>query len=336
MGAAMSLALVAVVGVPLALVALREEQTQVDNGRDAPANAQQAQPAQSEAALPETRPTQAKGAPEQVATIVTPAPLQSVPTLAPAADIAAPEPQAGGVAAAPPPPAPPPPSLVQRSAIPVETTARRQSGFAANAPLVVAKARTDDSAPIESIVLAGSRIRSSAESDRTRQAEESGATESIVVSGSRRRSPAEAARARRGDWNACTVDDPDRSLDGCKRLINPAEKGAAERAAAHVSDGLALAWDGDNDGAIEAFGAAIALDPRMAFAYLNRGLAYRQQGEAARAMADFDKAVRYAPSQARGYYHRSIALREKGDKRRAAADESRAVELDSRYESLFD
>ncbi len=76
--------------------------------------------------------------------------------------------------------------------------------------------------------------------------------------------------------------------------------------------------------------------PGWPLAYLNRGLAYRREGEDARALADFDKAVRYAPLAARGYYHRSVALRRQGDARRAGADERRAVELDSRYEALFD
>ncbi len=157
-----------------------------------------------------------------------------------------------------------------------------------------------------------------------------------MVTGSRIMSPAEIARARRGDWNACTVDDPAHRLDGCKRLVDPAAKGNAGRAAARVADGLTLAWDGDMDGAIAAFGAAIDIEPRLAIAYLNRGLAYQRNDDSARALADFDKAVRYAPLAARGYFHRSLALRLKGDARRAAADESRAIELDSRYEALFD
>ncbi|GAA0312468.1 hypothetical protein GCM10009087_23250 [Sphingomonas oligophenolica] len=160
---------------------------------------------------------------------------------------------------------------------------------------------------------------------------EEGASGDIVVTGAR------ASRRRdagRGDWNACTLDDPKRSLSGCRSLINPGAKGAAGQAAARVSDGLSLAWQGDMDGAITAFDQAIALQPRLSIAWLNRGLAWQRKGDLDRAIADLDQAVRYAPDAARGYYHRSLALREHGDRRRAAADEARAVDLDPDYEAV--
>ncbi|MDB5707855.1 MAG: hypothetical protein JWN66_4971, partial [Sphingomonas bacterium] len=150
----------------------------------------------------------------------------------------------------------------------------------------------------------------------------------IVVTGSR---VARLSRNLRGDWNACTVNDPNRSLAGCRNLVDPAATGPAGRAAARLADGLSLAWRGDNDGAIAAFDQAIALQPRLAFAWLNRGLAHERLGDLDRAIADLDRAVRYAPGAARGYYNRSLLLRQRGDTRRARADQSRAVDLDLRY-----
>jgi tetratricopeptide (TPR) repeat protein len=130
-----------------------------------------------------------------------------------------------------------------------------------------------------------------------------------------------AARSRRGDWNACTVDDPARSLSGCA-------------AGGRVAEGVALAWRGEWDEAVKAFDRAIADSPRSSSAYLNRGMARRRTGDVAGALADLDRAVRYAPGSARAYYNRSLALREKGDLRRARADEARAAELDERYRVL--
>ena len=165
-------------------------------------------------------------------------------------------------------------------------------------------------------------------------ADEESDDSNIVVSGSQRRG-SRAAR-RRGDWNACTVNDPEQSLRGCKSLLGTGKRGAGGAAAAHLSEGLAKAWQGDWSGAIERFDQAIALQPRLAFAYLNRGLARQQLGEMDRAAADLDLAIRNAPQSARGYYQRSLVRRMRGDERGASADMARAETLDPRYGALAD
>lgn len=157
-------------------------------------------------------------------------------------------------------------------------------------------------------------------------------TDDIVVSGTR--ATRSRAAAMRGDWNACTVNDPQQSLPRCKRLVDTGKKGSAGVAAAHLADGLTRAWQQEWRGAIDAFDKAIALEPRLAFAYLNRGLAWQHEGELERAGADLDLAVRYAPRAARGYYNRSLVRRQRGDERGARADLARAVDLDSRYDEL--
>jgi tetratricopeptide (TPR) repeat protein len=141
-------------------------------------------------------------------------------------------------------------------------------------------------------------------------------------------------RFRRGDWNACTVDDPTRSLRGCAGLVDPRARGEPGRAGAGIADGLALAWRGDFNGAIRVFDGVIAATPRSSFAYLNRGQVKRRIGDLDGALADLDRAVRYAPRTARAYYNRSLVLRQKGDLRQARADEVRAVDLDERYAPL--
>lgn len=140
----------------------------------------------------------------------------------------------------------------------------------------------------------------------------------------------------RGDWNACTIDDPKQSLAACKPLVNPGAKGNKGQAAAHLADGLSLAWQGNIDGAIVAFDQAIAINPKSSLAYLNRGLAWRRKGDDERALADLDQAVKLAPSMARGYYNRSLLLRERGEERPARADQARAVDLDPDYQPLID
>jgi tetratricopeptide (TPR) repeat protein len=137
-----------------------------------------------------------------------------------------------------------------------------------------------------------------------------------------------------GDWNACTINDPERSLQSCRRVIDPGAAGPNGRSAAHVADGLSHAWQGDLDGAIADFDRAIAISPRNAIAYLNRGLALQRKGELARAAADLDRAVRYAPQAARVYYNRGQLLRQRGEPDRARADEGRAVALDPDYAAV--
>ncbi|WP_163362517.1 hypothetical protein, partial [Escherichia coli] len=83
----------------------------------------------------------------------------------------------------------------------------------------------------------------------------------LVVTATRK---ARARKAdRRGDWNACTVQDPERSLRGCKRLVDPGAKGEAGIAAARLADGLARAWQDDWRGAIDALDQAIAVQPKL-------------------------------------------------------------------------
>lgn len=157
------------------------------------------------------------------------------------------------------------------------------------------------------------------------------AEDSVVVTGTR---IAARGAPRRGDWNACTVNDPSRTLSRCKKLANKGAKEARAQADTHLSDGLKQAWEGDLDGAITAFDQAISVAPDLSVAYLNRGLAYDRQGESARAIADLDRAVQHAPRSARAYYNRSLLLRKQGDTKRAEVDERRAIDLDPRYEAV--
>lgn len=157
------------------------------------------------------------------------------------------------------------------------------------------------------------------------------AESSIIVTGVR---ASMAKAAAREDWNACTVNDPRRNLQHCGHVVDPSAEGAAGRAAAQLADGLSLAWRGEVEAAIRAFDRAIEQAPNSSFAYLNRGLAHRRNGDLDRALADLDRAVRSDPGSARAYYVRSQLLRQNGKEQRARADEDRAVQLDPRYAPL--
>ena len=234
------------------------------------------------------------------------------------------------IAAAAPAPVPPPAAAAPRTPPPQPADAPEPAPppalMAAEAPAPVPEAevavhakRTPQiamSSPQAVTVISGDGIGDDSGSD-------------VVVTGTRRSRP-----IPRGDWNACTVDDPRRALERCKRQVNPGAKGDAGRAAAHHAEGLALAWDGDFEGAIEAFDAAIAIAPRQPLALLNRGLAYGHKGEVDQAIASLDQAIRQAPQAARGYYQRSLLLRAKGERRRADRDLARAVELDPGYAAV--
>jgi tetratricopeptide (TPR) repeat protein len=319
-GALAAACLVALIGLPMAWISLGDrltpharapgtvvERAAPSNSTNAAAMADASQPA------PVTGPAPARVASNAPPPGATSAVKAASPAAAPAEIApAAPSP--------PPPPAPAPPPPPP----PAEAFAKADDAVA-GVPAPQAQARISEPPALGGSNLA-SRTGRPAPAPSAASADE-GAEAAIAVTGTRIR----ARSAGRGDWNACTVDDPGRSLDRCRKLVDPARKGPAGEVEARVADGLSRAWEGDFEGAIRAFDQAIAAAPHSSFAYLNRGLAYRRSGDLGRALADLDRAVRYAPGEARSYYNRSLVLRQRGDLRRARADAERAADLDPRY-----
>lgn len=154
---------------------------------------------------------------------------------------------------------------------------------------------------------------------------------SVIVTGSR---VSRSRSVERGDWNACTVNDPERRLGRCRRLADKAPKAVHSQVENLLADALQRSWDGELEGAIAAFDAAIKVAPAMPVAYLNRGLIYDRQGNRTAAISDLNQAVRLSPRSARAYYNRSVLLRKYGDTSRARADELRAVQLDASYNDI--
>ncbi len=287
LGALAGAALVAVIALPLAWTAFDEQPYREARKPPAAAGPRPAPPAP--AAEPEAPPP-----PRQVLEPRPSAPAAAhrdpAPVVAPADAAKA---GAGPAAASPPldfAPAPPPAEPAPR---------------AVQAPAGEAEA--------DQVIVTGSRIpRPNLESSSPITV-----IDSAPAATARRSSAARAERS--GDWNACTVEDPRRSLAGCP---------------AAAAEGLERAWKGDWDGASRAFDEAVAAAPRSSDAHLNRALVRRRAGELERALADLDRAVRLSPRKARYYYHRARVLRQLGDADRARADEAKAVELDPLYSAV--
>lgn len=321
-GAFASILLVAVIAIPLALQ--RQAEMPPVPSRPAPAIERTIAtgPARPQAPAPERSAPVRQGSAHLSPT---PPPPAAKPAPEPLADAQAEPPQAAPATGAAP------------FASHELAASSQQGAMAAPAPPARMAAARPAPPPNAPIVVTGARLAAPSMTAATpvtvAREDEAGASETIVTTA--RKSRARKAD-RRGDWNACTVHDPERSLRDCKRLVDPGARGDAGVAAARLADGLARAWQGDWRGAIAALDQAVAAQPKRAFAYLNRGLAYGQEGDLARAEADLDLAVRYAPHAARGYYNRGLVRRMRGDERGADADMARARELDSRYEALED
>jgi len=257
-----------------------------------------------------------------------------VPERRPPAQAPAPAPAPGPTADVAPTQAPPPPAptaTAERPASEQAEPAEAPVGAAADAAEAAGRQEAAKESSAEeggsSIVVTGSRIRRPNLSSSVPVT--SIGSEELAARDRR----AERA-ARRGDWNACTIEDPGRSLERCEASVATVARGARGPAKEPLADGLSSAWNGDLEEATAAFDRAIELSPRSSSAWLNRGLAWRSRGDLDRALADLDRAVLYAPNDARAYYHRALVHRERGDLRRARADEERAVQLDPRYAPL--
>jgi hypothetical protein len=195
--------------------------------------------------------------------------------------------------------------------ITADRLAGRAQGFAAAPPPPPAAASNE--ANDQAVVVTGSRVAPAAPFGRIDTVDRS------VIA---HNPPTDDA------WNACTVLDPRRNLRACRGVLDPGAPGPAGRAAAHISDGLTSAWQGDLDRAIDAFSQAIDAAPGSSFAYLNRGLAWQRKGDDGRALADFNAAIARDPDSASAYYHRSLLLRARGETSRADGDARRARQLD--------
>jgi tetratricopeptide (TPR) repeat protein len=133
-------------------------------------------------------------------------------------------------------------------------------------------------------------------------------------------------------------------VDACRNVQQPAKAQVACSAIIkhNTSPGANLAWAFNNRGlanaalgsylsAIEDYGKAIEIDPKLAAAYSNRGNAHAALGDMTRALADHTAAVELDPTYVAGWHNRAVDHEEMGAYDAALADYRTALRLDPRH-----
>ncbi|MBW2094098.1 MAG: tetratricopeptide repeat protein [Deltaproteobacteria bacterium] len=94
-----------------------------------------------------------------------------------------------------------------------------------------------------------------------------------------------------------------------------------------IEKGDALYAQEDLDGAIQAYGQALELNPTSAVALMNRGAAFLKKGDVDRAMEDFDRVLELESENPLSYVNRGCAFALQEEWEAALKDFSRAIEL---------
>lgn len=143
-----------------------------------------------------------------------------------------------------------------------------------------------------------------------------------------------AGTARADDEASCRARNGAAAVTACTHLIESGKaKGTTlylhynNRGGAHQSIGAA----GDHRRAVEDFGAAINVEPKLPYAFINRGVSWAALGAYDRAIADFGQALRVDPENALAYNNRGGAHRDRGEFDRAMADFNKAISLDPKF-----
>ena len=135
--------------------------------------------------------------------------------------------------------------------------------------------------------------------------------------------------------NCLRADDGQRRLEACDQVLAGSSFNNAQKARAHRERGSLLAEAGAHKDAINAFNAALALDPDDARTYEKRGLAHLVLGRHDAALKDLDKAVRLRPVSARLLTVRGYVKMVAGQLDPAIADFDAAIKLQPRNAVAF-
>ena len=157
-----------------------------------------------------------------------------------------------------------------------------------------------------------------------------------------------AYRDEASEWRARFLREADVGLEKSShaslregRLV---EKAATLRAMARDSEPRFATWMTlgtveakleRHESAVEAFSAALGMNPRDPWPYLHRGIARLELKEYSSAQADFDRFIERVPGGADGYFNRGIARLHLADERGAIADLDEAVRLGLTLNRLY-
>ena len=88
-------------------------------------------------------------------------------------------------------------------------------------------------------------------------------------------------------------------------------------------------------GAVEAYGKGLALDPGFAPGFYNRGYAYNMLGRHQQAIADYDRSLALDPADHQSYFNRALSHHLLGNYRPAVDDYGKAISLNPGDPSAF-
>ncbi len=91
----------------------------------------------------------------------------------------------------------------------------------------------------------------------------------------------------------------------------------------------------DYQGAVEAYGKGLALDPGFAPGFYNRGYAYNMLGRHQQAIADYDRSLALDPADHQSYFNRALSHHLLGNYRPAVDDYGKAISLNPGDPSAF-
>lgn len=138
-----------------------------------------------------------------------------------------------------------------------------------------------------------------------------------------------AMAATQTDFLDCQqIENPDRGIAGCTKIVEDPSNSAHDRAVAHFDRGVDYYAKDDFDHAIVDWSEAITLDPNYTHAYNNRAKAYRAKGDYEHAIADYSEAIRLDPQHALAFKGRGIAYLLSGQAAKAEPDLRQAATLE--------
>ncbi|QQO18010.1 caspase family protein [Bradyrhizobium diazoefficiens] len=117
----------------------------------------------------------------------------------------------------------------------------------------------------------------------------------------------------------------------CENLLNAERVTGKDKATALLVHGNALITRRDYDKAIEAFSAAIALEPDSALILNSRGIAYERKGQDDLALADYNLALQKRPTYGVPYNNRGVIQLRRGALQSALDDFSLSIKYAPRF-----